>query len=90
MSSYYRTLAPSGDMKFPWKKDLETQGSIKSYILHLDCIFGGILTADNLRMRNIILISWCCMCKQDGETVTHLLLLENYGIWFLSYLEFPG
>ena len=35
---------------------------------------GKILTADNLRKSNIILVSWCCMCKANGETVNYLLL----------------
>ena len=33
-----------------------------------------VLTKDNLRRRNIILVSWCCMCKVDGESVDHLFL----------------
>ena len=33
-----------------------------------------ILTADNLRRRNIILVDWCCLCKEDGETIDHLFL----------------
>jgi hypothetical protein len=33
-----------------------------------------ILTAENLQNRHIILVSRCCLCKRDGETVEHLLL----------------
>uniref|UniRef100_A0A2N9IH90 Ubiquitin-like domain-containing protein n=1 Tax=Fagus sylvatica TaxID=28930 RepID=A0A2N9IH90_FAGSY len=28
----------------------------------------------NLRRRKIVLVSWCCMCKVDGESVDHLLI----------------
>ncbi len=35
---------------------------------------GKILTTENLRRRNIILVSWCCMCKMEGETIDHLFL----------------
>ena len=35
---------------------------------------GRILTADNLRRRNIILVDWRCLCKEDGETIDHLFL----------------
>ena len=35
---------------------------------------GNILTEENLRKHNIILVSWCCMRKRDEETVDHLLL----------------
>jgi hypothetical protein len=35
---------------------------------------GKILTAENLRKRNIVIVSWCCMCKADGETIDHLFI----------------
>jgi hypothetical protein len=35
---------------------------------------GKILTLDNLRKRGIIVVGWCCMCKQSGESINHLLL----------------
>jgi hypothetical protein len=27
-----------------------------------------------LRQRNIILVDWCCLCKEDGENIDHLFL----------------
>ena len=35
---------------------------------------GKILTVENLSKRHIILMSWCCMCQGDRETVDRLLL----------------
>ena len=35
---------------------------------------GNLLTIDNLRNRNLINVDWCCLCKQSGESVDHLLL----------------
>jgi len=35
---------------------------------------GKILTHDNFRKRNIIVIEWCCLCKKSGESIDHLLL----------------
>ena len=37
-------------------------------------VLGKILTADNLRKRNIVIVSWCCMCKDDGESIDHLFI----------------
>jgi hypothetical protein len=37
-------------------------------------VLGKILTLDNQRKKNIILIEWCYMCKQNGESIDHLLL----------------
>jgi hypothetical protein len=33
-----------------------------------------ILTCDNLSKRGYTLVSWCCMCCCNGETVDHLLI----------------
>jgi hypothetical protein len=35
---------------------------------------GKILTHDNLRKRNVIVMEWCCLCKKSGESIDHLLL----------------
>jgi len=35
---------------------------------------GKILTHDNLRKRNVIVIEWCCLCKKSEESINHLLL----------------
>jgi hypothetical protein len=35
---------------------------------------GKILTHDNLRKRNVVVIEWCCMYKKNGESIEHLLL----------------
>jgi hypothetical protein len=35
---------------------------------------GKILTLDNLRKRNMIVMEWCCMCKTCGESIDHLFL----------------
>lgn len=35
---------------------------------------GKILTMDNLKKRHVIVVDWCCMCKNCGESMDHLLL----------------
>jgi hypothetical protein len=35
---------------------------------------GKILTLDNLRKRQVVVVNRCYMCKKDGESVDHLLL----------------
>ena len=51
---------------------------------------GRILTTDNLRKRNIILVSWCFMCKAYGESVDHLLLHYPFAkeLWDLVFAMF--
>jgi hypothetical protein len=29
---------------------------------------------DNLRKRHVLVVDWCCMCKNSVESVDHLLL----------------
>ena len=36
--------------------------------------WGRILTCDNLRKRGFVLVRWCCMCKDDDESVDHLFI----------------
>ena len=37
-------------------------------------VLGKILTAENLRKRHIIIVSWCCMYKANGESIDHLFI----------------
>jgi hypothetical protein len=42
-----------------------------------------VLTIDNLRKRNLIVINRCCLCKSDGETIDHLLHCEiACSLWY--------
>jgi hypothetical protein len=74
VSSYYRVLSSRDDISFPWKSIWKPKVPSRVAFFVWVASLGKILTADNLRNRNIILVSWCCLCKADGETVDHLLL----------------
>uniref|UniRef100_A0A2N9IDI8 Reverse transcriptase zinc-binding domain-containing protein n=1 Tax=Fagus sylvatica TaxID=28930 RepID=A0A2N9IDI8_FAGSY len=74
VSSYYRVLSSRDDSSFPWKSIWKPKVPSRVAFFVWAASLGKILTADNLRNRNIILVSWCCLCKADGETVDHLLL----------------
>ena len=72
--TYYRALACKGDEMFPWKSIWKPIALTKvAFFLWAD-LMGKILTVENLSKRHIILMSWCCMCQGDGETVDRLLL----------------
>ena len=54
---------------------------------------GHILTTNNLRRRPVIVPDWCCMCKESGESISHLLLhcwtaRENWSFIF-SIFDIP-
>jgi hypothetical protein len=51
---------------------------------------GKILTSNNLRNRQVIVINRCCMCKRSEEMVDHLLLHCEIAsvLWFAIFSHF--
>uniref|UniRef100_A0A2N9IEM8 Reverse transcriptase zinc-binding domain-containing protein n=1 Tax=Fagus sylvatica TaxID=28930 RepID=A0A2N9IEM8_FAGSY len=75
--------------KMCWKPARTKGFQVKSFYTQLtsSAALGKILTTDNLRRRGIIVVSWCCMCKVDGESVDHLLLHCPYAkeLWDMIF-----
>ena len=73
MSSYYKALVLTRVAKFPqkgiWKLNFLSRVAFFIWTASL----GRILTTENLQKGNINVVSWCCMCKEDRETMKHLL-----------------
>jgi hypothetical protein len=61
-------------MSFPWKAIWKPRVPPRVTFFIWTVALGKILTADNLRRQNIILVNWCCMCRVDEETIDHLFL----------------
>ena len=72
--SYYQVLSNTAGVMFPWKCIWRSKVPPRVNFFIWTAALGKILTADNLRRRHVILVSWCCMCKGDGETIDHLFL----------------
>ena len=51
---------------------------------------GNILTIDNLRKQQILILDWCCMCKRNGESVDHLLIYCTiaFDLWYMVFTLF--
>ena len=77
-------------MGFPWKAIWKPKAPSRVAFFLWTATLGKILTADTLRKRNIILVSWCCMCKVDGETIDHLFLHCSlaYDLWSFVFSLF--
>jgi hypothetical protein len=58
---------------FPWRSIWKSQFHCESISLWTATL-GKILTLDNLCKRGIIVVELCCMCKQSGKSINHLLL----------------
>ena len=74
VKSFYRCLNPPFTMKFPWKGIWKPKVPPQVAFFMWTAALGKILTAENLRKRNIVIVSWCCMCKADGESIDHLFI----------------
>ncbi|KAF5455272.1 hypothetical protein F2P56_024868, partial [Juglans regia] len=68
---------------FPWKNIWRSKAPTKAAFFVWTAALGKILTIDNLRRRGLIITDWCCLCRNSGETVDHLLLHCEFarGIW---------
>jgi hypothetical protein len=74
MKSFYQSLSPSPHRMFPWKGVWNPRVPPRVAFFLWATVLGKILTAENLRKRHIIIVSWCCMCKSDGESIDHLFI----------------
>ena len=71
-------------------KYLEAKSCIQSFFLLMGCLLGENLNSRELSKRNIILVSWCCLCKENGVTFDYLLLHCPFlkEIWDLVFALF--
>ena len=83
VKSYYRALLPSADRYVPWKSIWKTKAPPRVAFFVWAAALVHILATDNLRRRHVIVLDWCCMCKKNGESISHLLLhcLAAREVW---------
>ena len=72
--SYYNKLRKSPSIVFPCKGILRVKAPRRVSFFIWCVAWNKILTGDNLRLRGLVLVNWCIMCRHCGETVDHLLL----------------
>ncbi len=58
---------------FSWKSIWKIKVPLRVAFFSWNAALGKILTIDNLRLRKVLVLDWCYMCKRVGETVDHLL-----------------
>lgn len=91
VKSFYKVLFIGGSIfSFPWGSIWKVHVPTKVAFFAWTSALGKILTIDNLCHRNIIIVDWCCMSKQHGESVDHLLLhcIMPSGLWSLVFCLF--
>jgi hypothetical protein len=74
MRSFYTILTSTVNFPFPWKSICRTKGFPRVAFFVWSAALGKILTLDNLRKKNMVLVNICEMCEKDEESIDHLLL----------------
>uniref|UniRef100_A0A2N9ERP2 Reverse transcriptase zinc-binding domain-containing protein n=1 Tax=Fagus sylvatica TaxID=28930 RepID=A0A2N9ERP2_FAGSY len=72
--SYYRCLNASITVQFPWRGIWKSKAPPRVAFFIWTAVWGKILTNDNLRKRGIVLVDWCYLCKNAGESSDHIFL----------------
>lgn len=83
-------LVQRGDGLFPWKCIRKVQAPPRVAFFVWTVTLGKILTAEDLRKKGIVLVSWCSLCKCNGETVEHLLLHFPITMELWSFFLYRG
>jgi hypothetical protein len=74
VKSFYSILNSSICFPFPWKSIWRTKAPPRVAFFVWSAALGKILTLDNLKRRNIVLVNRCGICKKEEESIDHLLL----------------
>ena len=88
--SYYNNIRGTSASNFPWEGVWKVKIHKRVAFFVWTTVHGQILTLDNLMLRGRILVSRCCMCHRNEETVVHLLLHcpIAHPLWFYMYQIF--
>lgn len=91
VKSMYTILVGGYGLSFPWQCVRRTKVHTTVSFFVWEAAHGRILTIDNL-WRGMCIADWCFLCKNDGESVEHVLLHYPLarGLWvhLLSILNF--
>ena len=80
--SFYSVLVPHDNTHFSWKHIWQSKAPLRVTFFAWTATLRKIIIVDNLlRKRHIIVVDWCYMCQNSGESVDHLLLH-----WIVSVL----
>ncbi|XP_059654430.1 uncharacterized protein LOC132301171 [Cornus florida] len=72
--SFFRCLPVGHGDPFPWKSIWRSKAPRKVAFFAWTSVLGKILTQDNLRRRNQVVVNHCYMCLCNEESVDHFLL----------------
>jgi hypothetical protein len=68
VKSFYKALSNFDQEVFPWKSIWRTKVPLRVAFFEWTVALDKLLTHDNLRKRNIVVVEWCCMCKKNSRS----------------------
>jgi hypothetical protein len=88
--SFYKILTHNETICFPWRSIWRTKAPSRVTFFVWMAVLRKVLTLDNLRKRQLIVINRCCLYKSDGETVDHILLHGEVAsaLWYAFLSRF--
>ena len=90
VKSYYSYLSTPSPRSFPWKGVWKSKVPPRVAFFSWTAALGKVLTIDNLRKRGLILVDWCCLCRESGESPDHILLHCKVAreLWNMVFVMF--
>jgi hypothetical protein len=70
----FYTVLVRQDSPFPWRSIWRVKPPPWMAFFVWTNALQKILTLDNLRKRNVVVVEWCCLCKKNGKSIDHILL----------------
>jgi hypothetical protein len=92
--SYYEVLSRKEGHSFLWKNIWCAKAPTRVAFFVWSAALEKILTHDNLRKRNIVVIEWCCSVKRRGRLLIICYFTAtppmSFGALCFLYLELSG
>ena len=90
VKSCYSYLSTPSPRSFPWKGVWKSKVPPRVAFFSWTAALEKILTIDNLRKRGLILVDWCCLCRESGESPDHILLHCKVAreLWNMVFVMF--
>ena len=90
--SFYQEVQDAPISIFLWKGiwKVKVPKMVAFFIIMWTAALRQILTLDNLMIRCLPLVNWCCMCRCNGEYMDYLLLhcVLAHALWVYMFQIF--
>ena len=94
VKAYYSALLPQSGLHWPWRSIWKSKAPPRVAFFVWTTALGRILTTDNLRRHQVLVLDYCWLCKRNGESISHLFIIVcfqwSFGIFSSTFSGFLG